>query len=268
MDVKDIINGGISGTISRTLTAPIELARIQTQNKFMPNSSINSVFRNEGIFGLWKGNYTNCVRIFPQNAINFGVYSYISNNKYITKQFNDNKTIINFYSGAMSGMFSMIATYPLENARTRLSLQSNKNYYKNLGDVFRKTPIQDLYKGVRMSIIGFTPYTALNFMFYNEYKNLFNKYNVDSYSSLLSGGLSGVSALSITYPTDLIRRRLQIQGFDPNVPKYNGILDCARKIIATEGIIGLYRGLWFSYLKAFPSVAIQFWSFEFFKDFY
>jgi hypothetical protein len=168
----------------------------------------------------------------------------------------------------MSGMFSMIATYPLENARTRLSLQSNKNYYKNLGDVFRKTPVQDLYKGIRMSIIGFTPYTALNFMFYNEYKNLFNKYNLDSYSSLLSGGLAGVSALSITYPTDLIRRRLQIQGFDPNVPKYNGILDCARKIITTEGIIGLYSGLWISYLKAFPSVAIQFWSFEFIKDFY
>ena len=261
MDIRDLLIGGISGALSRTVTAPVELARIQTQNKFMPSSSLSSVIRNEGFLGLWKGNFTNCLRIFPQNAINFGIYSTISNSKFINNYL-DNKTFINFYSGAVSGMTAMIITYPLENARSRLSLQDNKNHYRNLNDVFRKTPIKDLYKGVRMSIIGFTPYTALNFMFYNEYKKFFN----NTYGSFLSGGLAGVSALSITYPTDLIRRRLQLQGFDPNVPVYNGIIDCFKKIVKSEGILGLYRGLGYSYLKSFPSVAVQFWCIDILKN--
>ena len=261
MDVRDLLIGGLSGAVSRTITAPIELARIQKQNKFMPSSNLYSVINKEGFFGLWKGNFTNCLRIFPQNAINFAIYSTLSENQIINDTIK-NKTIINFYSGAISGMTAMITTYPLENARSRLSLQDNKNHYNNLYDVFRKTHIKDLYRGIRMSIIGFTPYTALNFMFYNEYKNIFN----NKYNSLLSGGLAGVSALTITYPTDLIRRRLQLQGFDPNVPVYNGIIDCFKKIVKSEGILGLYKGLGYSYMKSFPSVAVQFWCIETIKN--
>ena len=41
--------------------------------------------------------------------------------------------------------------------------------------------------------------------------------------NLFAGGFAGMSAVSYTYPTDLIRRRLQLQGFDKTVPKYNGI---------------------------------------------
>ena len=67
-------------------------------------------------------------------------------------------------------------------------------------------------------------------------------------------------SVSITYPTDLIRRRLQLQGFDNTVPQYNGILDACNKIYKTEGIRGFYRGLSATWLKTGPAVAIQFWT--------
>ena len=261
MDYKNLFIGGISGIISRSATAPIELAKIQSQNKYMPHSSITSVIRKEGVLGLWKGNFANCVRIFPQNAINYSVYSYFRNNSNFIK----NNTLLNFYAGALGGMTAMTITYPLENARSRLSLQTNKNHYKNLTDVFKKTPITRLYQGLRMSLLGFTPYTALNFMFFNYYKECrFTEY--EQINNLLSGGLSGISSVTFTYPTDLIRRRLQLQGFDKHVPQYNGILDCCKKIYIQEGIIGFYRGLGFCYLKLFPSVAIQFWTIEFLRN--
>jgi len=78
-------------------------------------------------------------------------------------------------------------------------------------------------------------------------------------SKLMSGGICGCFAVTIMYPTDLIRRRLQIQNFDPTVPKYNGIVDCIKKITTTEGIQGLYRGLIANYAKTFPTFAIQFY---------
>ena len=64
-----------------------------------------------------------------------------------------------------------------------------------------------------------------------------------------------MTAISITYPTDLIRRRLQLQHFgSENVPKYNGIIHCAIKILRSEGLVGLYRGLPAAYIKNIPYI--------------
>lgn len=78
------------------------------------------------------------------------------------------------------------------------------------------------------------------------------------------GGFAGSFAVTITYPTDLIRRKMQVSGTDGH-PTYTGFLDCGKKIVASEGPIGLYRGLWACYLKVAPSMAILFWCNELLK---
>jgi len=255
--MENIIIGGLSGMISRTATAPLELVKIQQQNKFVPYSNVKDVIRKEGLRGLWKGNLSNCVRIFPQMGINYGMYNIAKNTIDKTSIKNDN--LKNFISGSMAGTIAMTAVYPLENIRSRLSLQTNKNHYSGIVDVFKKTPLRTLYYGLRMSIYGYTPYNGLSFMFYENMKKR-------EYNKLVSGGLAGVFAVSFTYPTDLIRRRLQIQGLDPSVPKYNGIVDCVKKIYKYEGIRGFYRGLIPCYIKIFPSLGIQFYMLDFLKN--
>lgn len=257
--------GGVSGVISRTCTAPLELKKIQLQNKYMPNTTFREVIKNEGLKGLWKGNYINCIRIFPQTAINYAFFQFSKNNIFSKTPFiKNNNNLINFLSGTVGGIISMTAIYPLENIRSRFALQTNKNHYKSIQDVFRKTPIPQLYNGLRMSLLGFAPYNSLNFMFYNYFRNNYWK-EYENYADgyqLLYGGLAGILSVSFTYPTDLIRRRLQLQGFDTYVPKYTGINDCIKKIFKNEGIIGFYRGIGACYIKIFPAVAIQFWVIE------
>lgn len=267
--IDDLMIGGLSGVVSRTCTAPFELLKIQKQNDYIPNTTIKDVIKYEGIKGLWKGNFTNCVRIFPQIAINYSIYNYCRNNIFLQETTNNinkntiiNKDTVNFISGAISGSIAMIAIYPLENIRSRLSLQSNKQYYNGICDSLRKIKFLHLYKGLNMSLIGFTPYNALNFTFYHSYNRNLDIKNKEL-NKLLCGGLSGISAVSFTYPTDLIRRRLQIQNsFDKDIPKYNGIIDCIKKIYKQEGIKGFYKGLIPCYLKIFPAMAIQFWCFD------
>ena len=53
-----------------------------------------------------------------------------------------------------------------------------------------------------------------------------------------------------------------MQSFSTEVPRYSGIVDCIKKIAKKEGIIGLYRGLPISYIKCFPTLAIQFWTYD------
>ena len=70
----DLFIGGMGGIVSRTAVAPIELSRIQRQNHFIPNSTLTDVYKKEGLRYFWKGNGTNCVRIFPQLAVNYSIF--------------------------------------------------------------------------------------------------------------------------------------------------------------------------------------------------
>ena len=143
--------------------------------------------------------------------------------------------------------------YPLEITRTYLSLQTNKNKYKGIIDVLKSNNFKSLYKGYGTSIFGFSLFSGLLFQS-REYLN------VQYPNNPFNGGLSAVYALTISYPTDLIRRRLQLQQYDKTVPKYNGPIDCIKKVVKNEGgIRGLYRGLLPNYVKSFFQWSIHFY---------
>tara|TARA_B100000795_G_scaffold268224_2_gene254770 strand:+ start:153 stop:959 length:807 start_codon:yes stop_codon:yes gene_type:complete len=254
----DLLAGGLAGVISRTGIAPLELWKIQSQASYIPDASLIKVLRNEGIRYLWKGNLTNCVRIAPQIAVNFAVFEQAK--KHIKTPYKD---VNNLAGGALAGSISMATIYPLETVRSRLSLQTNKSHYNGIYDCIKKMKFNDMYRGLIVSLIGITPYTGLNFAFYYKLKDHFDNNNVpNNINNMLSGGLSAMLAVTFTYPTDLIRRQLQLQGFDPSVPKYDGIIDCIGKIVKNQGIRGLYRGLVPCYITIFPKFALQFWGFE------
>ena len=257
--MENLLIGGMAGIIARTATSPLELLKLQKQNNYLKNNSIKHVIKNEGFRNLWKGNMTNCIRVFPQYSINFALFE---QNKVIFNYIQD-KDLLNFTSGALSGIISMSIIYPLETSRTHLSLQTNKTKYSGLYDVLMKLKSHELYAGLRMSMFGFGPWNAINFMSYYKYKEIFKEYEENPHIyKLLCGGFAGSTAISVTYPTDLIRKRLQMQSFSPEVPRYTGILDCINKIVKKEGVIGLYRGLHISYIKCFPTLAIQFWTYD------
>lgn len=56
-----------------------------------------------------------------------------------------------------------------------------------------------------------------------------------------AGCLGGCAGTLVGHPFDTIKVHLQTQ--DHRNPKYKGNWDCLRKIVATESITGLYRGM-------------------------
>ncbi len=257
--IIDMLIGGFAGIISRTTTAPLDLIKIQQQNKYLKNSTIQDVLKKEGIRFMWKGNLVNCTRVFPQMAISYAVYEKSKKVYYYIQD----KDLKNFICGGIGGFVATSITYPMETIRTRMSLQMNHSHYKNPLSVIKQLSLHDLYNGVGISMLGFTSFSALNFMFYKRYNELFVNNNFSEQSSkFLSGGFAGISSLSITYPTDLLRRRFQMQNFNSDTPKYSNSIDAVKKIIRSEGIIGLYSGLPIAYFRIFPCLAIQFWCIE------
>lgn len=59
-----------------------------------------------------------------------------------------------------------------------------------------------------------------------------------------AGLRTGSISQTLTYPFDVLRRKMQVTGMDALGVKYSGALDALQRILKTEGPRGLYRGLW------------------------
>lgn len=55
---------------------------------------------------------------------------------------------------------------------------------------------------------------------------------------------AGSISQTLTYPFDVLRRKMQVTGMSGHGRKYNGALDALRSTLQTEGPKGLYRGIW------------------------
>lgn len=72
--VKDLVLGGTSGVIAKTICAPLERVKIllqvgnvntgSPQYKGMMDALIR-VPQEQGVAALWRGNLSNCMRYFP-----------------------------------------------------------------------------------------------------------------------------------------------------------------------------------------------------------
>lgn len=82
-------------------------------------------------------------------------------------------------------------------------------------------------------------------------------YSTETNGSLVCGSGAGVLSKIIIYPLDVVKKRLQVQGFDKaraefgGVRHYQGMKHCLYTIAMEEGIIhGFYKGLAPSLWKA------------------
>lgn len=62
--------------------------------------------------------------------------------------------------------------------------------------------------------------------------------------NLYLGGLAGAISATLTYPTDLLRRKIQMKAFDivKDAP-YNNLIECIQYTYQKEGIPGFFKGM-------------------------
>jgi len=262
----DFMMGGVSAAVSKTVAAPIELIKLRIQNMDemiktgkldRPYTGISNCFQrivaDEGVPALWKGNWTNVLRYFPTQALNFAfkdkikkMFGYDKKRDGYTKWF-----MGNLASGGIAGAISLTFVYSLDYARTRLS-NDNKSakkggakQFNGLVDVYKKTIATDgvagLYRGFVISCVGIIVYRGLYFGMYDSVKPLMPKTMVDNFmANFLLGWCITVGAGLASYPIDTIRRRMMMTSGE--AVKYNGSIDCARVILKNEGMKSFFKG--------------------------
>ncbi|KAI9067141.1 mitochondrial carrier [Trametes sanguinea] len=128
--------------------------------------------------------------------------------------------------------------------------------------------VRALYRGLVPTAMGVAPYVGINFASYEALRGVITPPGKSSvHRKLLCGALAGSISQTLTYPFDVLRRKMQVTGMNALGVKYNGAMDALQSIVRTEGIKGLYRGLWPNLLKVAPSIATSFFTYELVKEF-
>lgn len=165
-----------------------------------------------------------------------------------------------FLAGGISAAVSKTAVAPIERVKLLLQVQhaskqiSADQQYKGIIDCFVRIPkeqgIGAFWRGNLANVIRYFPTQALNFAFKDVYKQIFlggvdQKTQFWRYflGNLGSGGAAGATSLCFVYPLDFARTRLGADvGRGPGQREYNGLIDCLKKTVKSDGIVGLYRG--------------------------
>ncbi|KAG9003899.1 hypothetical protein FRB94_002816 [Tulasnella sp. JGI-2019a] len=245
---------------------------------------LRDLYKLEGPSALFRGLGPTLVGVIPARSINF--FTYGNGKLYIADTFNGGKenSAVHLSAAVFAGLTTSTATNPIWVVKTRLQLMSDKRpipgsvaptaqlrsqFFRSFHvtmDIVKRQGVRGLYKGLSASYLGVTEGT-IQWVLYERLKaRVAGKGGAAEWAGMLgAAGTAKMTASLITYPHEVIRTRLRQ---DPPMvngvlkPKYTGLLQTLRLVIAEEGAAALYGGLSAHLLRVIPNAAIMYTIYE------
>eukprot|EP00026_Physarum_polycephalum_P012727 Phypoly_transcript_13054.p1 GENE.Phypoly_transcript_13054~~Phypoly_transcript_13054.p1 ORF type:complete len:343 (+),score=21.81 Phypoly_transcript_13054:70-1029(+) len=192
---QNILAGAASGAIAASLASPLDLVKVRMQaqsptaylgHDFKYKNSfdaIRQIYRAEGLKGFIRGSLTSAQRTAVGSSVQLPTYDHTKMHLIKSGLFEDN-IWAHFASSLVAGLVATTAMNPVDVARTRIynqkvSADGKGMYYTGLADCVIKTVRAEgffaLYKGYAAHYLRLGPHTILVFVFWEQYKILFEK---------------------------------------------------------------------------------------------
>jgi solute carrier family 25 (adenine nucleotide translocator) protein 4/5/6/31 len=137
--------------------------------------------------------------------------------------------------------------------------------------VYKEQGFVSFWRGNLANVIRYFPTQAMNFALKDHFKKWFCPFNPKQQpymfflGNMASGGAAGATSLLFVYPLDFARTRLAAdvgKGKKGGEREFTGLVDCLKKIHASDGMIGLYRGFAISVIGIIVYRASYFGAFD------
>ncbi|XP_056151645.1 solute carrier family 25 member 43 [Lampris incognitus] len=272
---------GFAGIFSKTVTSPLEVVKIKSQvgtfhckRGFWQSFSL--IYQNEGLRGLWKGNFVSCLRLFPHSAVHLTTYKEIVHLHMDELGFVSHWRAI--FAGGLAGIFAALATYPLEVAETRLVVQNCKEptyigVAHTLTKIYRSEGLFALYRGFSLTVLGAFPFSLGCCAVYMNLDNLWQEppSRFTSLQNFINGCLAAGVAQTLSYPFETVKRKMQAQSarlphFGGTDVHFTGVIDCFKQVVKNKGILSLWNGFTANTIKIVPYSGLLFSCFEMCKQ--
>eukprot|EP00403_Amphidinium_massartii_P007592 CAMPEP_0178376668 /NCGR_PEP_ID=MMETSP0689_2-20121128/3520_1 /TAXON_ID=160604 /ORGANISM="Amphidinium massartii, Strain CS-259" /LENGTH=641 /DNA_ID=CAMNT_0019996695 /DNA_START=111 /DNA_END=2036 /DNA_ORIENTATION=- len=278
--------GAGAGVANKSITAPLDRIRIlfqvNRQREFTIRAFLEQggkIVRKEGPVGLWRGNLMAVGRVMPYGGVQFASFEFYRNTLRDVPVFQSgqNEAFRMFLGGALAGMTATTATYPLDLMRARLAMVQSSlyigprydTYFQAANEILREEGVGAFFRGVGPTLMGIIPHAGVSFMVFETLKPALQvKFGLESEKDLpvaarlAAGGTAGLVAQFFSYPFQVIRRRMQVQGTigyaGQPAANYGSVRDAVVDICRHEGVRGLYKGVSLTLIKGPLSAAIGF----------
>jgi hypothetical protein len=284
-----IVCGSTAGAVTKTIIAPLERIKILHQTQGMNSQgkkhysglwqTFSMVVKEEGFMKLWNGNGANIARVIPNYGLKLALNDVYKN--FFQSTTHSKRAVLNhqqlILAGTAAGLTQIAITYPLEVIFTRLAMSGSRSAngikYNGLIDCVRRSVKSEgfgfMYKGLTPSLLSGSPYVGLQMSSYEMLLRLMPHKEEGSVSvqyKLFAGGLASLFSQTVTFPGDVVRRRMQSDGMQGNTKVYNGMIHCFRHIYQHEGFSAFFAGAKVNIWRCLPEGAIMFATFDFLKQ--
>lgn len=281
IEFKEVIGslsaGAVAGAIAKTTIAPLDRTKIifQTSKEHFSVKGAVRVLRHtymeHGLHGLFRGNSATMARIIPYASLQFTAHEQFKRLLRQGKKRGPLPPVRRFIAGSLAGITAAFFTYPLDMIRARLAITSRDRYaglMNTITRIYKEEGLSVFYRGLLPTILGIVPYAGISFFTYESlkklYSDVFHENKLNPLHRLLFGACAGLFGQSVTYPLDIIRRRMQTDGITgPLRPEYQRMWSTAKYVYTTEGLKrGLYKGLSMNWIKGPIAVGMSFTTFD------
>ncbi|CAK5264896.1 unnamed protein product [Mycena citricolor] len=275
--VKSFIAGGFGGVSAVLVGHPFDLTktRLQTASAGTYTGAIDVVKKTvakDGLTGMYRGMVPPLLGVTPIFAMSF--WAYDASKQIILSATPDRKsdklsTAELATAGFMSAVPTTLVTAPVERAKVLLQASfvqgqgGSEHKYKGVFDVMRhlykEGGLKSIFRGSGATLARDGPGSAAYFAAYEVTKGLLTPAGASSSelnlgAIIIAGGTAGVAMWALAIPPDVLKSRLQ----SAPTGTYSGMMDCARKTIAQDGVKALWKGFGPAMGRAFPANAATF----------
>jgi len=260
------IAGFVSALVEITLMWPAEYAKTMQQlNRKNPEFRVIKHMKDLGVVKVYQGLTPLLIGAPIQGLIRFASLGYFNN--LLADEDGQVSRASGLIAGISAGILeSIIIVTPMETVKTVL-VDSKQGLISGVKLVIQKDGVKGLYKGVSATTLKSASNQSLRFVIYNEYKRIItwdrkDKNYMSPAESLFGGMLAGLLGAIGNTPFDTVKSRMQ--GLESK--RYNGLIDCARKMITEEGFFSLYKGLMYRCSRVVPGQGVLFFTYELVSD--
>jgi len=269
---KDLFAGATGGIAQVLLGQPFDIVKVRLQTTNQYSSAIEAaktIYQKEGPLAFYKGTLTPLIGIGACVSVQFGAFHEAR------RRFEARNTAKNplspglsygqyYAAGAFAGVANSVISGPIEHVRIRLQTQPHgaARLYNGPLDCVRKLSahegvLKGLYRGEAVTILREAQAYGVWFLAY-EYmmnadaaRNKIDRKEIPSYKIAFYGGLAGEALWLASYPFDVVKSKMQSDGFGDK-QKYKGMNDCFKQTFRAEGLRGFWKGIGPTLLRAMP----------------
>lgn len=258
---------------------PFDIVKVRLQTGTEYKSALDAakaIYSKEGPLAFYKGTLTPLLGIGACVSIQFGAFGFAK--RYFEtrnaaegllggalQKKNKDLSYGQYYAaGAFAGVANSVISGPIEHVRIRLQTQPHgaAKLYAGPLDCVRKLSahqgvLSGLYRGEAVTVLREAQAYGVWFLAF-EYmmnahaaRNKVERKEVPSYMVAFYGGLAGEALWMSSYPLDVVKSKMQTDGFGKD-QRYKSMRDCFGQTWRAEGMRGFWKGIAPTLLRAMP----------------